>query len=138
MNGFIVDCSIAVSWCFKDEATPVTEALLKRLPDEPAFVPAIWHLELGNILVRDERRKRITAYQFAECLKFISTLPLHTDEETTSHAWNEIISLAHAEKLTTYDAAYLELAMRKGLPLATKDKDLIDAARRSGIAVLPK
>jgi predicted nucleic acid-binding protein len=137
VSNFVLDCSVAVCWCFKDQKTPATEALLAQGRKGKIFVPALWHLELSNVLVGHERRKRITAEQLAGAMEFLGTLPVETDEDATLRVWDEILTLARAEKLTTYDATYLELALRKGLPLATKDEDLIKAARRVGVKTLP-
>lgn len=137
MSGLVLDCSVAVAWCFEDEASPETDTLLERVRDEGALVPALWHLELGNVLVQAERRKRLTAADTTTRLELIADLPIATDDETPTRALREILTLARAEGLTTYDAAYLELAMRKGLPLATKDRTLRDAAERAGVASFP-
>ncbi|QSA96921.1 type II toxin-antitoxin system VapC family toxin [Methylococcus sp. EFPC2] len=137
MTGFVLDCSIAVSWCFEDEASAATDELLERVRDETALVPALWHLELGNVLLQAERRGRISTGDVTARLELLANLPIATDEETTTRALREVLTLARAEKLTTYDAVYLELAMRRGLPLATKDHALADAAKRVGIIVLP-
>ena len=137
MSGLVLDCSVAVAWCFEDEASPETDAVLERVRDEGALVPALWHLELGNVLVQAERRKRLTAADTTTRLELIADLPIVTDDETPTRALREVLTLARAEGLTTYDAAYLELAMRKGLPLATKDRTLRDAAKRSGIVSIP-
>lgn len=137
MSGFVLDCSVAVAWCFEDEASPETDAVLERVRDEGALVPALWHLELGNVLVQAERRKRLTAADSTTRLELIADLPIATDDETPHRALREVLTLARAEGLTTCDAAYLELAMRKGLPLATKDRTLREAAKRSGIVSIP-
>ncbi len=137
MTGFVLDCSIAVSWCFEDEASVATDELLERVRDETALVPAPWHLELGNVLLQAERRGRISAGDVTVRLELLAHLPIVTDEETTARSLREILTLARAEKLTTYDAVYLELAMRRGLPLATKDHALIGAAMRAGVITLP-
>ncbi len=137
MSGLVLDCSVAVAWCFEDEASPETDAILERVRDEGALVPALWHLELGNVLVQAERRERLSAADTTTRLELIADLPIATDDETPTRALREILTLARAEGLTTYDAAYLELAMRKGLPLATKDRTLRDAAKRAGVASLP-
>jgi predicted nucleic acid-binding protein len=133
MNGFVLDCSVAVSWCFEDEAAEETDALLERARDEGAVVPSLWHLELGNVLLQAERRGRIHAADVTTRLALIGDLPILTDGETSLRALREILTLARAETLTTYDAAYLELSIRCGLPLATKDRSLQVAARRIGI-----
>ncbi len=136
MTAFVIDCSVAVTWCFEDQATAASDGLLDRLGDEPAAAPAIWPLELGNVLVMAERRGRINAAQLAEFVALLQELPVAIDEETPQRALDEVLTLARAEGLTTYDAAYLELAMRLGVPLATHDKELRQAAERLGAPVL--
>ena len=137
MNAFVLDCSITVAWLFDDEVTPETDGLLDRLKDSGALVPALWRLELGNVLAQAEKHKRITATQMAKHLDLLDRLPIATDTETESRAFREILALARTEGLTTYDAAYLELAMRRGLELATRDKQLVRAARRLQVETLP-
>jgi predicted nucleic acid-binding protein len=137
MSGLVVDCSVAVAWCFEDEASAETDAILERVRDAGALVPALWHLELGNVLVQAERRDRLTAADTTTRLQLIAALPILTDGETPERVLREVLTLARAEGLTTYDAAYLELAMRKGLPLASKDRALVAAAARAGVAILP-
>jgi predicted nucleic acid-binding protein len=136
VTGFVIDCSAAVTWCFEDEATPASDALLDRLGEESAAAPAIWPLELGNVLVTAERRGRIDAAQLAEFVALVRELPVVIDQETPQRAFDEVLALARAERLTTYDASYLELAMRLGVPLATQDKELRRAAERLGTPVL--
>lgn len=137
MSGFVLDCSIAVSWCFEDEAAEATDALLERARDEGALVPSLWHLELGNALLQAERRGRVSSADVTTRLELLGDLPIITDDETSLRALRETLTLARAETLTTYDAAYLELAMRRGLPLATKDQTLREAAQRIGMKTLP-
>ena len=137
MSAFVLDCSVAVAWLFDDEATPATDSLLDRLKDSGAFVPSLWRLELGNVLSRAERHRRISVAQIAASLNLLDRLPIITDTETESRAFREILALARTENLTTYDAAYLELAMRRGLELATRDKALIRAARHVQVQTLP-
>ena len=137
MSAFVLDCSIAVAWLFDDEATPETDVLLDRLKDDHALVPRLWHLELGNVLAQAERRKRISAAQIAAHLERLERLPIVTDTETERRAFREILTLARSERLTTYDAAYLELAMRRGVELATRDKALIRTARGVEVRTLP-
>ncbi len=136
MTAFVIDCSVAVTWCFEDEATPASDGLLDRLGEEEAAAPAIWPLELGNVLVMAERRGRIDAAQLAEFVALVRDLPVAIDQETPQRALDEVLALARAEKLTTYDASYLELAMRLGVPLATQDRELRHAAERLGTPVL--
>lgn len=138
MNAFVLDCSITIAWIFEDEATAETDALLDRLKDSEALVPALWRLELGNVLVRAERHKRIAATQIAAGLALLDRLPIVTDTETETRAFHEILALARTERLTTHDAAYLELAMRRGVELATRDQELIRAAGRVRVETLPR
>ena len=137
MSAFVLDCSIAVAWLFDDEASPETDALLDRLKNDGALVPGLWRLELGNVLAHAERRNRIAAAQIAAYLDLLNRLPIVTDTETESRALREILTLARTENLTTYDAAYLELAMRRRAELATRDKAPIQAAARVGVETLP-
>jgi predicted nucleic acid-binding protein len=132
-----VGASIALSWCFEDEATPETDRLFEVVRDDGAVVPSLWHLEVGNVLLQAEKRNRISAEDVATRLRLISVLPIATDPETSGKAWHDILSIARTERLTTYDAAYLELAIRRGAVLLTKDELLADAARRRGVAVRP-
>jgi predicted nucleic acid-binding protein len=132
----VVDSSVALTWCFEDEASPNTDALFERVRDDGAVVPALWHLELANVLLQAEKRGRIATSDVATRLELIAELPIAIDHEMAARAWREIITLARTEGLTTYDAAYLELAIRRGLPLATRDDALIGAARRIGVAIL--
>lgn len=137
MSVFVLDCSIAVAWLFDDEASPETDALLGRLREDGALVPGNWRLELGNVLTQAERRNRIAGVQIAAYLDLLDRLPIVTDAETESRVLREILTLARTENLTTYDAAYLELAMRRNVQLATRDRALIRAARGIGIETLP-
>ena len=137
MSAFVLDCSIAAAWLFEDEAKPETDALLVQLRDGGAFVPNLWHLELGNVLIQAERRGRITSSQISTRLELITNLPIVTDAETDGRAFREIVTLACNHLLTTYDAAYLELAIRRGVPLATQDKALVRAATRTKVPTLP-
>jgi len=137
VSALVVDASVALAWCFEDEASPATDAVLDQVKDEGAVVPSLWHLELGNILLLAERRGRTIQGGIVARLALMGQLPITIDAETTRRAWRETLTLARAEHLTTYDAAYLELAVRCGLPLATKDEALLEAAQRIGVAVVP-
>lgn len=133
----VIDTSLAVTWCFEDEASAETDALFEQVRDGGAMVPALWHLEVGNVLLQAERRGRITTGDVATRLDLIANLSITTDHEMAGRAWREILILARTEGLTTYDATYLELALRQGLPLLTRDNALARAARRLGVKVLP-
>lgn len=134
--GFILDASIALSWCFIDESTPQTMALLERLEKETAKVPVIWPLEISNILLSAQRRKRISYADMIQYLEMFNIINIQIDLETVERSFHEITSLAYSEHLTAYDAAYLELAIRTGLPLATKDQQLQKASRQLGVQLL--
>jgi predicted nucleic acid-binding protein len=136
VTDLVLDASVALGWCFKNEATEAVDRVLERLATEAAYVPAIWHLEIANVLALGERRRRITPARSAEFIALLETLAIVVDEETPSRAFGRVLDLAREERLTAYDAAYLELAMRLGLPLASKDSDLCDAAQRVGVSVL--
>jgi predicted nucleic acid-binding protein len=133
----VIDSSVALTWCFEDEASPETDRLFERVRDDGAVVPGLWYLELSNVLLQAEKRGRISAGDITTRLNLIAELPISVDQETTVRAWHEILTLARAERLTTYDATYLELALRRGIPLLTKDNELAQAAMRLGVAVLP-
>lgn len=136
MTEIVLDASVALTWCFKNEATAAADRVLERLAIETAAVPAIWHLEIANVLALSERRQRLTPAASAEFIALLETLVIVVDGETAARAFTRVLDLAREERLTAYDAAYLELAMRLGLPLASKDGDLCDVAERLGVSVL--
>lgn len=132
---FVLDASVTLAWCFEDEATPTTMALLEKLSTEEAVVPALWSLEIGNILLGAQRKKRISPASAAEFVNLLESLNIQIDYHMATRGLHEILSLAAAQNLTTYDATYLELAMRLGVPLATKDIQLREAASRLGVTL---
>jgi len=136
-DAVVIDASIALSWCFRDEATPETDAIYVRVRDVGAIVPSLWHLELGNALLQAEKRGRITDGSVPGRLELFGQLPIVADTETTARAWHETLIIAKAEGLTMYGAAYLELALREGASLASKDEALRRAAGKLGVPVLP-
>ncbi|MBX3381601.1 MAG: type II toxin-antitoxin system VapC family toxin [Phycisphaeraceae bacterium] len=133
---FVLDCSTTLTWLFDEEATPETGELLSRLQEEAAVVPGLWMLEIANALAMAEKRKRSTPAQSDKFLKMLSALDIDVDHEFASRAFGPLLSLCRAHGLTSYDAAYLDLAARRRLPLATMDKQLATAARKLKIAVL--
>jgi predicted nucleic acid-binding protein len=137
VSGFVIDASVALAWCFDDEATDATRAVLDRFEDERAEVPSLWHLELANALAMGERNRRITPARASEFIALIDGLPIVIDERTPNVALSTVLELSRREQLSAYDASYLELAMRRGVPLATKDKDLARAANHLGVTLLP-
>jgi len=132
----VIDASVALAWCFRDERTEATAKLLERVQTDAVAVPSLWHPEVANVLALAERRRRITPAESTELIALLETLEIVVDEETPSHALGRVLDLAREERLPAYDAAYLELARRLGLPLASKDVDLCDAAERLGVSVL--
>lgn len=132
---FVVDASVTLAWCFEDEATPQTEAILDRLFDDTALVPALWELEVCNVLLIGERRKRLTEAQSARFVVLLGQLPIHVD--SASVEMGAVLAAAGRHELTAYDAAYLVLAEREGVALATLDASLRNAAKAAGVAVIP-
>jgi len=136
MSAFVLDCSVAISWF---EGDSVEDDEMRRLREQVrsrgALVPALWHLEFSNALTMFERRGQITAEQLAYIVQIAKGWPI-TTETDYDRALDEVLDLARAESLTTYDAAYLELAMRREIPLATLDKKLAAAAAKNGVTVL--
>jgi predicted nucleic acid-binding protein len=133
----VVDSSLALSWCFSDEQTAEAIAVLERVAAEGMVVPMLWHLEVANVLQLAVRRERISVELRDASLADLRELRIETDGLTVDQAWSSTIAIAHLHRLTVYDASYLELTMRRGLPLATLDKELIAAARAEGVEVLP-
>jgi predicted nucleic acid-binding protein len=132
-EGLIIDSSVAIAWCFPDEQDTYSQSVLDALASEQAIVPDLWHLEVANALIVGERRKRSTQANTVTWLGFFNSLPIAVDEETKTHAFGATLSLARDHGLSVYDAAYLELAMRRGLPLATLDEKLKTAAAAVGV-----
>jgi predicted nucleic acid-binding protein len=134
---FVVDASMALA-CFADETTPATTEVQDRLKVESALVPSHWFLEVANALAMAERRSRIQPAVADAFIKLITQMQLVEDNETTERAFVEILSLARSHRLTVYDAAYLDLSLRHGLPLASLDEDLRAAASQLGVQLLGK
>ena len=132
---FVLDASIAACWAFDDEDHPDASLAFDRMRDEEAVVPCLWWFEVRNILIVNERRRRITQAATASFLLNLSLLRLRVDRSPDE---NTVLRLARAHRLSVYDAAYLELAQREGLPLATLDADLRKAAASEGVAHLSR
>ena len=136
MTAFVLDASIALAWCFADEATPATDALLDRLADEEAVAPALWRLEVADALAMSERRGRLSPAGLTRSVTLLQRLAVAVDLAGSDRAFREVLDLARRERLTVYDAAYVELALRLGLPLASKDAQLRNAAAGLGLVLL--
>ncbi len=132
---FVLDTSVTMAWLFEDEATPTTEAILDRLKEEEALVPTLWTYEVGNVLLMAERRSRITEAQGRRFTQLLESLPIQISDSHLKSLWNNAIVVAREHGLNVYDGTYLDLAMREGIPLATRDKALRKAAKKLGIAI---
>ncbi len=132
----VVDASMAVSWLFEDEFTPGSHSVLQQVASEGAIVPSLWRLEVANVLRSAVRKKRCDRTYVDQSLERLARLPILIDQETDDRAWRDTRSLSDQEGLTTYDASYLELAIRVRKPLGTGDSDLKAAAVRRGVMVL--
>ena len=133
---FVLDSSMALQWALPDENSAVVDRVFERLLQGGAFVPSLWRLEVANALLLAERRGRILATTRSAVLADLRVLPIAIDPETENRAWTSILAIAEERRLTTYDAAYLELAERRRIPLATLDKTLASAARKRNVLVL--
>ena len=133
---FVVDCSMAMAWLFHDEATPKTADLLNRLATETALVPAWWFIEITNVLAMAERKGRITPRQSDAFIADLGKLGVERDDEAPDRAFTYLLTLCRTHRLTSYDAIYLDLALRRSLSLATLDADLRKAARKLGVRLL--
>lgn len=131
---FVIDASVAMAWCFEDEVTDDTEAVLDRLRSEQAIVPAIWPLEVANVLLVAERRGRISEAQINRFIRLLGQLPIKLDDAGSDLAG--VVATGRAHGLSSYDASYLLLAERAGLPLATLDARLGGAATQAGVPLL--
>ena len=133
---FVVDNSVALAWCFEDEQTEAIMALLDRVAEDGAVAPQLWPIEALNGLLTAERRGRIDVATRRRLAGFLRQLPIAIDDETAGQIWTATAELVERNGLTAYDAAYLELAQRQGLPLATSDAALVAAARATGVTLL--
>ncbi len=136
MTRFVLDNSVVMAWYFEDEANDYTSAILERLAGDEALVPSIWPLEVANVMLVGERRGRSTEARSSRFAALLEALPIQADGATSLHAFSGILAVAREQRLSSYDAAYLELAMREGLPLATQDRALREAAQKCGVALV--
>jgi predicted nucleic acid-binding protein len=132
---FVVDNSVVMSWCFKDETNNYADSVLDRLTELVAVVPSIWPLEVVNVLLVAERQKRLSESDSIRFLTLLSQLPIFVEYERPE-MMKELLALARSNNLSSYDASYLDLAMRKGIPMATLDNKLIEAAKRIDVPIL--
>ncbi len=139
MSSLVIDASITLSWLLPDEASDLAIAVRNDLPRaEAVWVPAHWRLEVCNSLWMAERRKRLDAAGVTQAADLFLKLPVTTDPDTNDRAGRETLSLARQHGLSVYDAAYLELVLRRGASLASLDGPLRLVAKKLGVALLPK
>jgi predicted nucleic acid-binding protein len=136
LKRFVIDCSVVMAWCFADEADEYADSVLDMLASAEAVAPSIWALEVANVLLVGERRNRLKEADSARFIELLSELHITADNETADHALREILSIGREQGLSSYDAAYLELAMRHGLALATRDDALRRAAKKLGVRLI--
>ena len=125
---FVIDTSIVMAWCFMDETDPYPQKVLESLTHNQAVAPAVWPLEVCNVLAIAERKKRLHKKDSTHFLAMLNALPIFVEQETPERMFSEILSLAREQCITTYGASYLDLAIRLELPLSTADSGLKKAA----------
>jgi predicted nucleic acid-binding protein len=133
MNNLVLDSSVTLAWIYGDETTETVRQIFHTVAEDGAVVPSLWRLEVANSLTMAVRKRRIAPDFRAAALADLALLDITTDQQTDSQAWTETLKIADLFRLTVYDAAYLELARRRNLPLATLDQELRTAA--TGFAV---
>lgn len=134
----VLDSSVALAWVYADETTTAVNAVFAQIIERSAWVPALWRLEIANVLEMGVRRGRHDAAFRDATLADLSLLPITPDTDTERQAWGATLRLAERHRLTLYDAAYLKLAQRRGLPLATLDVELRKAGKIEGVTLLGK
>jgi predicted nucleic acid-binding protein len=130
---FAIDTSVVASWCFPDEAHAGADAAFRRIAKDTACAPVLLWFELRNVLIMGERRGRLTAAQIGRFLGHVAKLPIEEDRQPDEV---RLLGLARSHRLSIYDAAYLELAQRRAIPLATLDDALMKAARAEKIELV--
>jgi len=135
LSEIVLDASVALAWAFPDEGSEYADAVLVSLEGETILVPSLWAVEVTNGLEVGDRRKRLREAEIRRFLALLQGLPILQDIQSPGDAMNGILPLAREYGLSAYDAAYLELAVRKGAPVATLDTGLRKAAREAGIPV---
>ena len=131
--GFVLDASVSACWALDDENHPIADAALDRTDYDGMFVPSVWWFEVRNLLLMAERRQRSTPLKISAFLAQLQRLDLVVDQ---SPEGDEVLAIARRHRLTIYDASYLELAMRLGLPLASLDRKLAAAAQNEGVRLI--
>jgi predicted nucleic acid-binding protein len=132
---FVLDASLTLAWALPDEASEFSDAILKQLTAGKAFAPDLWAHEIANGLLMAQRRRRITAAQRAQFIEELLKLPIELVRSPARVVLESQATIGERFELTAYDAAYLDLALRKGVPLATQDKALSAAAAKAGVGL---
>ena len=132
----VLDSSVTLAWVYSDESTLPVKAVFERVTSTGAWVPGLWRLEVANVLEMAVRRGRVPSSFRDATLADLALLEIRTDPDTNHHAWGATVQLSKRHRLTVYDAAYLELALRRGLPLATLDEELQTAGAAEGVELL--
>lgn len=135
---FVLDSSVALAWLLPDENNDAADALVDRLESEAAVVPAIWRLEVGNVLLMARRRERLTDKDVERLVAVLVTLPVEQEPAPDDEGLTKLMRIAREHGLTSYDAAYVEVAHRRGIPLATLDQKLSAACAAANVEVLPR
>jgi len=138
VTDFVLDNSVAMRWCFEAGAHPYADHVLEELEAGrgEAHVPVLWRYEASAVLVRAQMKGLLPAGKDAQFLSRLADLAIHVDPESAHQVFARVHALALQYRLTSYDAAYLELALRRKLPLASLDDELLTAARAAGVAIL--
>jgi predicted nucleic acid-binding protein len=137
LTGIVVDASVALAWCFPDEASEYADTVLIALEGKRVLVPAVWPLEVTNAVVVAERRRRVSQPEMRRFVELLEGLTIHEDSLPVAASVSNILPLAREYGLSAYDASYLEVAIRHGAPLATLDSGLEKAGRKAGVEILP-
>ena len=136
MNHFVLDCSVTMRWCFADDKSAYAQFILHQLTTCEAHVPSLWSLEVANVLLVAERRDQLTPADSTRFVALLGSLPIRLEPDSFSRSLGDILPIARAQHLSSYDAAYLELAMRLGYPIATLDERIKRAAKPVGVALM--
>ncbi len=134
---FVLDASVAVAWCYHDETTPYAVGVLKKLDADAALVPSVWPLEVANAVCIGERRQRLRPADIMRFTELVCALPIMVDSALLPRDLGPVLDLARTYQLSSYDASYIELAVREALPLATQDSRLQAAAAKVGVSLVP-
>lgn len=132
---FVLDASVAVAWCFEDERDALGDAVLEALREDSALVPAIWPFEVANALLVAERRGRLTRSDLTRFTQLLASLPIEIERRAAEGIFDSVLHTAQAQNLSVYDAAYVDLAMRSGLPIASLDERVRVASEAVGVTL---